>query len=350
VSRLRLRPGSPRARLGRHAAVLLVAGLALLAVAVLSLGTGDFGLTPDRVLTALAGGGSRQENLIVGTVRLPRILAGLLVGAALALSGAIVQTLARNSLASPDLLGITAGASAGAVAVITLGGTGGVVAGTLREVGVPLAAAGGAAVAAVLVAVLLGRTGTRGLQPLLVGIGVSIFFGGLVSLMMTRADITDAARANVWLTGSLNGRSWPELWPVAAVLVVAAVVLVPIARHLGALALGVDVARALGVGIRPVVIAYLLVAVLLAAVATSAAGPIGFVALVAPHLARLATGATRAPLVASALLGALLIAVTDLVARTVIAPILLPVGAVVAVVGAPFLVWLLVSSRRKASS
>jgi len=344
-----MRTRAPRRR-SRHAAVLILAAVLLVAVAVLSLGTGDFSLTPDRVLAALGGGGTRQESVIVTAVRLPRILAGLAVGAALAVSGAIVQTLARNALASPDLLGVTAGASAGAVAVITLGGTGGVVSGALREVGVPLAAAGGAAVAALLVAVLLRRTGTRGLQPLLVGIGVSIFFGGLVSWMMTEADITDAARANVWLTGSLNGRSWPELWPVVVVLLLAAVVLVPIARHLAALALGVDVARGLGVGIRPVVTVYLLVAVLLAAVATSAAGPIGFVALVAPHLARMACGTTRPPLLASALLGALLVAVTDLVARTVIAPVLLPVGAVVAVVGAPFLVWLLVSSRRKATS
>ena len=332
----------------RHLVVAVIALLALGAVTVFSLGTGDFTLSPDRVLAGIAGSGTRQENVIIGSVRLPRVLSGIAVGAALALSGAIVQTLARNALASPDLLGVTAGASAGAVAVITLSGSGIAVSGLLREVGVPLAAGAGSVVAAAAVALLLRRTGYGGVRPILIGLGVSIFFGGLTSWMLLAAEITDAAKANLWLAGSLNGRSWPEFVVVFSALVLSCLILVRLASYLPALSLGIDTARGLGVPIRPVVGSLLAIALLLAAVSASAAGPIGFVALVAPHLARLLSGSTRAPLGLSAMLGALLLTGTDLVARMALAPIQLPVGSVVALVGAPFLVWLLISSRRKA--
>ena len=345
---LRLGRASVRWR-PRHLVVVVVAVVAALAVAVVSAGVGDFTMTPGRVLEVLAGQGTRREELVILTIRLPRILVALVVGLALGMSGAITQTTARNALASPDLLGVTAGASAGAVAVITLGGTASA-GGFLREVGVPGAALVGAAVATALVFLLLGRTGVHGIQPLLVGIGVSAFFTGLVSWFLIAAPIKDAGRANVWLTGSINQRSWPEFWPIAIAVLVSVVVLIPLAHRLDAFALGLDIARSVGIPIGRIGIAFVAISVMLTAVSAAAVGPLGFVALVAPHLARIASGATRAPLLGSAAIGALVVAASDLLARTLLAPIQLPAGAVIAVIGGPFLIWLLISQRRRTTA
>jgi len=332
--------------------VLFIAVAVTLGLAIISLGIGDFRVSPARVVEILLGAGDRRERLVILGIRLPRILLAIVVGIALAISGAIVQTIARNGLASPDLLGVTSGAGAGAVAVIVLGSvTGenvanGAAVGILRTLGVPAAALIGGFAAAALVAIVLRLTGAQGLRPILVGVGVSAFFGGLTSWMLVAASIDDAAQANAWLTGSLGGRSWPEVATVGLVTLAVVVVLVPVSSSLPSLELGTDVARALGVRVRVSTTLLLAAAVVLAAISSSAVGPIGFVALVAPHLARLATAAPRAPLGVSAAVGAFVVLASDLVARTVAAPILLPTGAITAVVGAPFLIWLLVRSRK----
>ena len=341
---IRLGPISIRWR-GRIVLVSVIAAVLAIALAVIALGIGDFRATPARVIEVLLGGGERAERLVILNIRLPRIVIAIFVGACLAISGAIIQTTARNSLASPDLLGVTTGAGAGAVAVIVLGG-GGEAVGILRTLGVPAAALIGGFAAAALVAILLRISGASGLRPILVGIGVSAFFGGLTSWMLIAASIDDAERATAWLTGSLGGRSWPEVTTVGIALALSVIVLVPLAARLPTLELGSDVAGSLGVRVPATTIALLAAAVVLAAVPASAVGPIGFVALVAPHLARLACATPRPPLVASALIGALLLLASDLVARVAFAPILLPTGAVTALVGAPFLVWLLVRSRK----
>ena len=336
----------------RSVIALVIAVLAAVVLAVVSLGIGDFHVAPARVVEILFGYGDRREQLVILGIRLPRILLAILVGVALALSGAIVQTIARNGLASPDLLGVTSGAGAGAVAVIVLGSVsgenvaGGEAIGILRTLGVPTAALIGGFAAAAIVAIVLRVTGAAGLRPILVGVGVSAFFGGLTSWMLVVAQIDDAARANAWLTGSLGGRSWPEVATVGIVTLVVVLALVPLANSLPSLELGTDVARALGQRVRLTTTLLLAAAVVLAAITSSAVGPIGFVALVAPHLARLAAGAPRAPLGLSAVIGAFVVLASDLVARSVAAPILLPTGAVTAIVGAPFLVWLLVRSRK----
>jgi iron complex transport system permease protein len=330
-----------------HTVVVTVISLVVaVGVAIVSLGVGDFSLTPARVVQVLFGGGTASESLIVTNLRLPRAALALVIGAALGVSGAIVQTTARNSLASPDLLGITSGASAGAVAVIVLGGTSGQAAGLLRSVGVPVAAVVGGLVAAVVVALILRVVDAGGVQPLLVGVGVSAFFGGLVSWMMIAASIDDAARANVWLTGSLNNRSWPELAAAGTVTLVGLAALVPLAPRLATLSLGPEIARSLGLRPLPAVTALLVISVVMVSAATAVAGPVAFVALVAPHLARMSSRTPTSPLLASATIGALVVVASDLVARTVLAPIILPVGAVTAAVGAPFLLWLLVRTRK----
>lgn len=324
-------------------ALLLVATV-LLAGAGLALG--DYTLAPGDVVAALRGEGSARDHLVVNAIRLPRVALGIIVGVCLAVAGAIVQTTARNALASPDLLGVSAGAGAGAVAAIVLSGTNAAGAAALEVIGTPLAALLGGVVAAAIVVLLLRVTGTTGLSPLLAGVGVSALFGGLTSWMLTAASIDDAARANAWLAGSLGGRGWSEVAAVTVAAVTALAPLIVLSSRLPALELGPSIATSLGYRVPQSVGLLLLIAVVLTSVPVAAAGPIGFIALVAPHLARLACRSPRPPLVASGIAGAALLLASDLVARFALAPLLLPTGAVTAVIGAPFLIWLLVRSRK----
>lgn len=339
-----VRMGPVSARVSpRTVLVGIVAALSAALVGVLALTVGDYPLSPLDVVAALLGGGDRATRLVVIDLRLSRVVLGLLAGAMLGLAGAIVQTTTRNGLASPDLLGVTAGAGAGAVTVLVLTGPG-------NLVGAPVAALLGGLAAAALVASLLRVTGGTGLQVLLVGVGVSAFFGGLTSWLMIVASIDDLARANAWLTGSLNERGAAEALVLAVTLVVTTAVLLPLAARLPSLELGPDVAAALGHRPGRSTAGLLLCAVALTSTTVAMVGPIGFVALVAPHLARMASGAPRPPLVASALVGAGVVTASDLVARVAFAPLLLPTGAVTAAVGAPFLIWLLVLARKGYSS
>ncbi len=339
---LRLGPLSVRVR-PRHLLASSAVVVTAAAVAVVSLAVGEVPLAPARVLAALTGRGTAAEALVVLELRLPRVLLALAVGAVLGMSGATTQLTAGNALASPDLLGVTAGASAGAVTVIVAADRPGASA-PLLALGVVGAAVLGGLVAAALVALLLWWVALDGLQPLLVGVGVSALFSGLVSGLLVSASIDDAARATVWLTGSLNARGAQEL-AVVAVALPLLVVLWAMSSRLSTFALGADVARALGTSTARTVTTALVISVVAVSLATAVAGPVAFVALVAPHLARTLTASPWPPLGASAAAGALLVTGADLVARTALAPVLLPVGAVTALVGAPFLVWLLVRRR-----
>lgn len=339
---LRLGPLSVRVR-PRHLLALAAVVVAAAGVSVTSLVVGEVPLSPTRVVAALTGRGTVAETLVVVDLRLPRVLLALAVGAVLGMTGAITQLTAGNALASPDLLGVTAGASAGAVTVIVaVDGPG--PSGPLQALGVVGAAVLGGLVAAALVALLLWWVALDGLQPLLVGVGVSALFSGVVSGLLVSASIDDAARATVWLTGSLNARGAQELG-VAALALPLIAVLWAMSSRLSTFALGADVARALGTSAVQTASTALALSVVAVSLATAVAGPVAFVALVAPHLARSLTGSPWPPLGASAAVGALVVAGSDLVARTALAPVLLPVGAVTALVGAPFLVWLLVRRR-----
>lgn len=322
----------------------LGAGLVLLAAA-LNIGRGDFPISVGEVLAVLFGGGDRSQQFIVLQLRLPRSLTAVLVGAALGLSGAITQTVARNPLASPDILGVTAGASAAAVGLIVLGGSSATVAAVGDTVGLPLAALLGGVLAAALVYALAWRRGIEGYRLVLVGVGVSAVGTALTNWLLTRAEITDAARATVWLTGSLNARGWEHVVPVGVALAVLVPVALLLGFGLGALQLGDDTARGLGLRVDRERAALILVAVALAAVATACAGPIAFVALVVPQICMRLAGSARPPLLTSAVYGALLMLVADLVARTVLA-VELPVGIVTAVLGAPYLLFLLTRGAR----
>ncbi|MGY1822356.1 FecCD family ABC transporter permease [Geodermatophilus sp. SYSU D00079] len=343
---VRVGPVSGRVR-WRQLVVPVAAAVVVVLLGAVSLGRGDFPIGVVDVLETLVGLGEQTQQFIVLELRAPRIVVGALVGLAFGIAGALFQTFARNPLASPDVLGITQGASVGAVAAIVLGGTSG--GGTLLGgLGVPLAALLGALVTGVLLFVLAWRRGVDGFRLVLVGIALWAVASALTDWLLTRAEIFDAASAYVWITGSLNARTWDQAVPLALALAVLVPLALAASRALAVLQFGDDTARGLGVRLPLAQAAVVLVAVALTAAAVAAAGPISYVALVVPQIAVRLTGGSRPPLLASGLLGAALVIGADLLTRTVL-PQALPVGILTAVVGAPYLLWLLVRGRRRST-
>ena len=326
--------------------LLVVVGFALLVlVMAVNIGLGDFPITLGQVFDVLLGGGTPSHRFIVLDLRLPRSLTAVFVGAALALAGAVFQAVARNPLASPDILGVTWGASVGAVSVITFAG---VFTGPVAEIGIPAAALAGGLFFGLLVYALAWRKGIEGFRMVLVGVGIAAIAGNLTTYLLTIGDVTDAGRAMVWITGSLNGRGWEHVVPVGIALAVLMPTAFVCAHLLGALQFGDDTVRGLGVRLNAGRSVLLLVGIALASVATAAAGPIAFVALAAPQVAvRLAATATP-PLLGSAVVGGLLVVTSDLIARTAFGGFEMPVGVVTAVLGAPYLMYLLIRGRREA--
>ncbi|MGV9858839.1 FecCD family ABC transporter permease [Gordonia sp. NPDC003425] len=352
-------PGSVVVRIGRSSWIVrpravLVGGAATVLTVLLfllSVGISDYPLSPTDVARILLGGGTRIENVVVLSDTLPRALVSVLVGFALGAAGALTQLIARNPLATPDILGITAGAGAAAVAAIAFGNTWGA---WLADIGVPAAAlVGGLGTAAIMYLLAWpGRAANSGINPLrlvLIGVGITWMLQALTSFLLTRADITDVARAQVWLVGSVANTGWAQVWPVLVAVLVGIVAIAVLSRPIGVLSLGPDIARGLGVRTGAVSAAILLVAVGLTALAVSAAGPIAFVALLAPQIAmRLARTPVPTPLLGG-IVGSVLVLAGDLLCRTVL-PGGLPVGIVTAAVGGPFLIYLMISLSRKSTA
>lgn len=330
----------------RQLLVPLLIALVLFAAIAVSTSRGSSSIAVWDVMLRLLGGGDPEHDFVIFELRLPRALLGALVGAALALAGAVIQGIARNPLASPDILGITGGAGVGAVCVIVFGGTYGGVSGPLADVGVPAAAVTGALLAAAAVYVLAVRQGISGYRVLLVGVGVNAVFSSVLSWLLVKADIVDAGRALVWLNGSLNGADWSTVRATAWAMAL----LVPLALALsfpfGALAYDEDTARGLGVRMTASRVTLLLTAVLLTATATAAAGPVAFVALAAPQLALRLLRTGTPPLLASGLLGGAVTVWADVLGRTAFGDLQLPVGVLTAALGAPYLLYLLVRSGK----
>ncbi|MEU0152010.1 FecCD family ABC transporter permease [Micromonospora fulviviridis] len=331
-------PGGLSLRLRPRALVVGLAGTLLaLALAVLAVGAGDYPIAPADVLRVLAGGGSPADRFIVTELRLPRLVTALAVGAALGLAGAVFQSLTRNPLGSPDVLGVTSGAATGALVVMVVGGGSAALAGA--------AAAGGLATGLLLYA-LAGRHGVGGHRLVLVGIAVTAILTGVNGWLLTRAPLMDAARAALWLTGSLDGRGWANALPVlGALAVLLPAVLLARAPALRLLEMGDDSAAGLGVPVRRVRVAALGAAVLLVSVAAAAAGPVSFLALTAPHLARRLTRAPGPNLLPAAIVGAALLLAADQLAQHAVAGRQLPVGVVTGVLGGGYLAWLLAGER-----
>ncbi len=307
----------------------------------LGMTVGDIPFSLGDVMGAVVGTGDPGTLLIVQELRLPRAMAGLLVGIAFGISGALFQTMTLNPLASPDMIGITQGAGAAVVAGIVLGWDGGL---STQALGLL-----GALTAALLVYALAWKRGTTGYRIVLVGIGIAWICTSATDYLMARGERFQAQAALGWLVGNLNGRGWDQIGPLA----VAMAVLVPASLLLGrlmrTLQLGDDVARGLGTRVQPVRLAVLLTGVGLVAFGTAVAGPVAFVALAAPQIAQRLARTAWPPPVASGLTGALAVLASDLIARKLISGTELPVGIVTGVLGAPVLLWLLVRANRVGS-
>jgi iron complex transport system permease protein len=331
-------------RSGRPRRVVVLAALATATFAAFctSICVGDFPIPLRDVVPAIFGHGSPDSDFIVRTLRLPRALAALLVGAAFGLSGSVFQLLARNPLASPDIIGITSGASAAAVFMIIVVGA--------SSNAVSAGALAGSLLTAVAIYALAYRRGVSSYRLVLVGIGVAAVLNAITSYLLTRAEIFDAQRATVWLTGSLNGRSWDHVRPLAWAMAVLCPALFLLVRPMRSLQLGDDTAKGLGVRVERSKAGLVLVAVALCAVATATAGPVAFVAFLAGPIARRLTGGSPLALVPAALVGALLLLTADLLARRAFAPTELPVGVVTGILGAPYLLWLLARANKIGSA
>lgn len=310
---------------------------ALAVVVVVGLSVGDYPLSLEQLWRTLWGGGEKAEAYVLFQVRAPRVLMGVLVGACLAVAGAVLQTLLRNPLASPDLLGITGGSSVAALFVLlVLGATGPLLV---------VAAFGGGILVAVLLLFAGGRAGEGGFRLILAGIGVSFLAVAISNFLMVRAQLELAKSALLWIVGSLGSTAW---WQVLAVLTAALIALpgvVLVARWLPITQLGPSSSAGLGVHSTTVRWVAVACAVLLTAACCAFTGPISFIALCAPPIARALLGNGAIGIAASALTGAVLLTVADLLAQFALPGLSLPVGVVTGAVGAVFLLWLLASSK-----
>lgn len=316
--------------------IALCASIFVLLIAQLSVG--DYKMSPSEVLSALAGTGTDAQDYIVNTLRLPRALTAILVGAAFGLSGAIFQSMTRNPLGSPDIIGFTQGASLGAVTVFLIYHG--------SQLQVALGALGGGFAISALVYVLSYRKGVQGYRLILVGIGVTAVLTSLVSYVLLQAKVEDAQLAYIWLTGSLNGRSWEHALPVAVGLLVLIPLTLSMSRRMHMMEMGDDVAFALGIPVERTRLLMLFLGTALCAVAVSAVGPVGFVALAAPQIAKRVTGSATITMLPSAAMGSALLLGCDLLAQRLIAPKQLPVGVATLAVGGLYLAWLLFRENR----
>ncbi|WP_327719067.1 iron ABC transporter permease [Streptomyces sp. NBC_00490] len=318
----------------RRSAAVAVVLLGLLAgVMLASACLGQTYVSPAEVWHTLRTGDG-PHALVVAEFRVPRIVLGALVGAALGLAGALVQTVTRNPLASPDVIGVGHGAAAATVLALATG--------TVTAPGaMPVVAVTGGLAAAALVYVLAWRHGMQPSRFVLTGVGIGVALSAVVQLYLTDSELEAAEQIKLWLTGSLNGRGYEQAGPLAVVLLLSLPALGWASRASLPLGLDPDTAAALGVRVDRVRLGLTVLGVVLAATATGAAGPIGFVALTAPQLARRLTRTPQLPLVNAALTGAVVLVAADLAARTLLPPLEIPVGALTALVGGPYLLWLL---------
>ncbi|MER6348076.1 iron ABC transporter permease [Streptomyces sp. NPDC001595] len=331
-----------RLRIPSRAAFLLTLAVlvaALVGTAVAGILLGDSKLLLGDVLNWAQGRAGRTVSFVLDT-RTPRVLAALLAGAALALSGTLVQAVTRNPLAEPTTLGVSGGAALGAVLCVTAAP----LAGSWSVAGSAFA---GAAVTGTVVFGLSARGGFQQGRLVLVGVGVAAATTALISLLIVLTDPFNATKALTWLSGSTYGRTLPDVLPVALVLLAGIGLAAARRTELDLVSLDEDTPRLLGLPLAGARLGLLVTAVLLSATAVASAGTIGFVGLVAPHAARALVGRRHARVVpVSVLLGAVLVCLADLLGRTVIAPAQLGAGLMTAVIGTPYFLYLLVHSRR----
>lgn len=343
ATRLAVQALAPRTIRGARLLPALAVAVAL--VTLLSLCIGAFPMKPQEILVILAGAGSGDTaEAVLLSIRLPRVILGLAGGAALAVAGAAIQGLFRNPLADPGLIGVSAGAALFAAAAIVLLPGAGALLGPAHAVWLlPLAAFAGGLAATLLVGAIARREGGVDTALLLLaGVAVNAVAGAGVGFLVFLSDERELREVSFWMLGSLAGTGWDRLLPALPLLVLPALAMPFLARSLNALLLGEADAFHLGFRVEPVKRAVVLLAALGTGATVALAGMIGFIGLVAPHLARLVAGPDhRVLLPASAMIGAGLLLLADLAARTVALPAEMPIGVLTSALGGPFFIWLL---------
>lgn len=317
-------------------AVLLGAALVLLLAALV---LGERVVPPGDVLDALTGRASRVIELFIVTWRLPRALAALVVGALLGASGAIFQTLTRNPLGSPDIIGFTTGAHTGGLVMILLVSS--------SYVAVTSGAVIGGLLTALVVLVLARRGRTQGFRLIIVGIAITSMLASIDTWLILTADLDLAILASTWGVGSLNGVAWAYAGPSLALGALALLAAVPLARPLAQLDLGDDSAQSLGARPESTRLFAILIGVVMVAIATAVAGPVAFIALAAPQIGRRLAASQGTPMAPAACTGAVLLLGADLIAQHAIPATMLPVGVVTVSIGGLYLLSLIVQENRK---
>jgi len=320
--------------------IILILSLLLVSITIIGLSAGSDFIHPFIVVKELLGYGNGEYDFVLHTLRLPRILMALLVGAALGVAGLILQGIIRNPLAAPDIIGVTSGASMGAIIFIVY---------FMGSVGIqflPLAAISGAAIISFIIYLLSWRKGVTPIRMVLIGIGISALAKAVVTMLLVLSEVAATTKAYLWLTGSLYGANMTDVYlllPWVALLLPLTFVL---ARTVNVKELGDDIATGLGVKVQVYRLLFLLISVMLAGSAVAFAGGIAFVGLVAPHMSRLLVGRSFAGLIpVTAIIGGIIVIVADIVARTAFLPKDLPTGVFTAAIGAPFFIYLLFRTR-----
>lgn len=340
---LAIRPPLPTDRAERQLPIaLILTGLSFAAI-VINVAQGEYPIAIADIIKTLLGIDTGNPDLpfVIQTLRLPRTLVAFLVGVSLAISGAIFQGLTRNPLADPSIIGINAGASLAAVATIVLFPSAPVTA-------LPFAAFFGALFMAALIYGLAGTGQNSPMLLILLGIGLSAIASACTSLTIALGSISNVSQALVWLAGSVYDRTWSDLLALLPWTLGGSALALGLSRELNVLHLGDEIAAGLGSRVTWQRAQLVIVAVALAGSAVATAGTIGFVGLIAPHIARqLVGGNYRQILPVAALVGGMLVTIADALGRTIVAPIELPCGVVLAAIGAPFFLYLLIQNRHR---
>lgn len=325
--------------------VFSVMGIITVIVFILSTGLGEMKVAPLTVLKVLFGGGTDMERLVVTSFRLPRIIVALMVGISLAVAGAILQGMIRNPLASPDILGITGGAAFAVVGFLAYFSDENNAL-TVSIKWLPVAAFIGAGIIAILVYFLAWKNGVSPIRLVLIGIGISSLMQALTTLMMILGPIYRASQANIWITGTVHGSTWVNVSVLVPWTMVLMVIALAMSRKINVQELGDEIAVGVGSHVQRQRFSLLMISTALIGSAVAFAGGIGFVGLMAPHMARRLVGsAFGALLPVSALIGGILVMIADLIGRTLFSPLEIPAGVFTAGIGAPYFIYLLYKTR-----
>lgn len=323
--------------------ILLVASIT---ACIISMSMGSMQISPIEVIKVIFGSGDEMNELVVMTFRLPRIIIAFLVGAALAASGAILQGIIRNPLASPDVISITGGAGVAAVLFIAMYMDPKNNSLTLDISWLPFVAFVGALLVALLVYGLAWRGGVSPVRLVLVGIGIAAAMKALSTIIILFGPYGLANKATLWLTGSVYGSTWKEVTVLLPWVLILLTVSMLLTRNLNVQELGDEIATSVGSRVQRNRFLLLIISSALAGGAVAFAGGIGFVGLIAPHIGRKLVGSSFGGLLpVSALLGGLIVLLADLIARTAFSPLDIPAGIFTAAIGAPYFIYLLLKSR-----